>query len=162
MFEVLGFPDPESMIREGVGIDERWGRLIAAWLDLSPQGTAAPVPLEAARVMALAAHGGDRRSEEFRGEGNASLKYGTAAHWQARLRRDRPDLAERVEAGELSANAAALEAGFRHKRRPFEIITRLIPKLDAAERAKIMEILEEVDLQHEQRRQSKMALEGAQ
>jgi hypothetical protein len=37
MFEVLGFPDPESMIREGLGIDEQLGRLIAAWLDLSPQ-----------------------------------------------------------------------------------------------------------------------------
>jgi hypothetical protein len=31
----------------------------------------------------------------------------------ARLKRDRPDLAERVIAGELSANAAAVEAGFR-------------------------------------------------
>jgi hypothetical protein len=31
-----------------------------------------------------------------------------------RLKRDRPDLAERVIAGELSPNAAAIEAGFRH------------------------------------------------
>jgi hypothetical protein len=30
-----------------------------------------------------------------------------------RLRRDRPDLLKRVDAGELSANAAAIEAGFR-------------------------------------------------
>ena len=30
-----------------------------------------------------------------------------------RLARDRPDLLDRVEAGELSANAAAIEAGFR-------------------------------------------------
>lgn len=33
----------------------------------------------------------------------------------ARLERDRPDLAARVAAGELSANAAAIEAGFRPK-----------------------------------------------
>jgi hypothetical protein len=32
-----------------------------------------------------------------------------------RLKRDRPDLAERVIAGEMSANAAAIEAGFRKK-----------------------------------------------
>ena len=32
-----------------------------------------------------------------------------------RLKRDRPDLAERVMSGELSANAAAIEAGFRKK-----------------------------------------------
>jgi hypothetical protein len=31
----------------------------------------------------------------------------------ARLKRDRPELAARVEAGQLSANAAAIEAGFR-------------------------------------------------
>jgi hypothetical protein len=34
----------------------------------------------------------------------------------ARLERDRPDLAERVEAGELSANAAAIEAKHRSPR----------------------------------------------
>jgi hypothetical protein len=31
------------------------------------------------------------------------------------LKRDRPNLASRVEAGDLSANAAAIEAGFRPK-----------------------------------------------
>lgn len=34
----------------------------------------------------------------------------------ARLRRDRPDLADRVDSGEMSANRAAIEAGFRHER----------------------------------------------
>lgn len=37
------------------------------------------------------------------------------AHALRRLRRDHPDLAERVERGELSANAAAVKAGFRHR-----------------------------------------------
>jgi len=32
-----------------------------------------------------------------------------------RLKRDRPDLAEKVVTGEVSANAAAIEAGFRKK-----------------------------------------------
>lgn len=35
-----------------------------------------------------------------------------------RLKRDRPDLAERVMSGELSANAAAIEAGFRKPPKP--------------------------------------------
>jgi hypothetical protein len=49
------------------------------------------------------------------------LKYGTAAHWLARLERDCFDqLAAKVRAGTLSANAAALEAGFRKKPTPFE------------------------------------------
>jgi hypothetical protein len=46
---------------------------------------------------------------------NISLRqYGTSrADTLARLHRDRPDLAARVEAREISAHAAAKEAGFR-------------------------------------------------
>ena len=33
----------------------------------------------------------------------------------ARLKRDRPDLAEKVMAGDMSAHAAAIEAGFKSK-----------------------------------------------
>jgi hypothetical protein len=38
------------------------------------------------------------------------------ASFIARLKRDNPNLAEAVIAGQLSANAAAIEAGFRKKR----------------------------------------------
>ena len=37
-----------------------------------------------------------------------------------RLKRDRPDLLERVVSGELSANAAAVEAGFRKRPSAFD------------------------------------------
>ena len=50
-----------------------------------------------------------------------------------RLARDRPDLLERYEHGELTANAAAIEAGFRKKPTPFEIVKAQIPKLSDAE-----------------------------
>jgi len=40
-------------------------------------------------------------------------RRGTAAYFLSRLERDRPDLAVRVWRGELSANAAAIEAGLR-------------------------------------------------
>jgi hypothetical protein len=39
--------------------------------------------------------------------------YGTRAYWLARLDRKRPDLARLVRAGELSANMAAIMAGWR-------------------------------------------------
>ena len=39
----------------------------------------------------------------------------SAAHMTARLKRDNPELADKVFKGELSANAAAIQAGFRHK-----------------------------------------------
>jgi hypothetical protein len=44
-----------------------------------------------------------------------SLTPSLNADTLARLNRDHPELAERVEAGELSANAAAIQAGFRKK-----------------------------------------------
>jgi hypothetical protein len=46
-----------------------------------------------------------------------SLRRGeSAAYALARLKRDAPDLAEKVIHGDVSANAAAVEAGFRNKR----------------------------------------------
>lgn len=50
-----------------------------------------------------------------------------------RLARGRPDLLARVRKGELSANAAMIEAGFRKVPTPLEIITRLLPRLQPNE-----------------------------
>jgi hypothetical protein len=68
---------------------------------------------------ALRTHGGDRKSEAVKNTDdnqvdNINLNKGGASsdYTLARLDRDRPELAERVRAGELSANAAAIEAGF--------------------------------------------------
>jgi hypothetical protein len=87
-------------------------------------------------------HGGDRRSE------NASIKnnniildrpvQGTSlAYTLDRLSRESPDLYAKVVAKELSANAAAIEAGFRKRPSPFEQVVKLIPKLTAAEWAEV-------------------------
>lgn len=58
-----------------------------------------------------------------------------------RLRRDRPDLADRVAAGKMSANAAAIEAGFRKKYTPQEQIIRLWDKLTTREKTKLRKLL---------------------
>jgi hypothetical protein len=55
------------------------------------------------------------------------------------LRRDRPDLANRVVAGEISANAAAIQAGFRKKLAPFEQAQRLWFKMTKEEREQFLE-----------------------
>jgi len=60
-------------------------------------------------------HGGDRRSEEYQGD-NVTLKRdrGNDPDYAIRrLKRDNPDLAQRVLKGEISAHAAAVQAGFR-------------------------------------------------
>jgi len=69
----------------------------------------APANGAAADVRVMARHGGKREQPN-----NVGLKYANdLASTVARLKRDNPALAERVIRGELSANAAAIEAGFR-------------------------------------------------
>jgi hypothetical protein len=58
-----------------------------------------------------------------------------------RLRREHSELFERVVAGELSANAAAIEAGFRKVKTPLEQVMALIPKLTEEERQEVLEYL---------------------
>jgi hypothetical protein len=55
----------------------------------------------------------------------------------ARLDRDRPDLADMVRVRKLTANSAAIAAGFRRKHTPFETVKRLWPKLTTDEQAQV-------------------------
>jgi hypothetical protein len=64
----------------------------------------------------LARVGRPRKGEGKGSERNLNPLGRSSAYNLARLHRDRPDLAARVEAGELSPHAAALEAGFRKLR----------------------------------------------
>jgi hypothetical protein len=71
-------------------------------------------------MPAIGAQGGDRKSNSDDQVDNINLKEQTKggtdpAYILARLKRDRPDLAEQVVSGKLSANAAAIKAGFRKK-----------------------------------------------
>jgi hypothetical protein len=71
---------------------------------LAPLQRKAPEPLQPALQ-----HKAPRKA---RRKGTRPM-YGTVAYWLARLDRDRPDLAKRVRAREISANMAAVKAGFR-------------------------------------------------
>jgi hypothetical protein len=81
-----------------------------------------------AEIGAVGQHGGDRKEQGS----NTTLDRG-ATYTLRRLKRDRPDLAAQVIAGKLTAHAAAIEAGFRTKPTPFEIVIKLLPKLTADE-----------------------------
>jgi hypothetical protein len=63
------------------------------------------------------------------------------AYTLSRLKREAPALFQRVVNRELSANAAAIEGGFRQKLSPLEQIERLLPRLSEAERLKLRELL---------------------
>lgn len=74
--------------------------------------------LELYREAMVGKHGGDRKSEEAIKPDNRSLEdeYGTTRSYTlSRLKREFPELFQRVVDKELSANAAAIQAGFRVK-----------------------------------------------
>jgi hypothetical protein len=61
--------------------------------------------------------------------------YGNSALYTLkRLKRDRPDLFQQVLGGAMSANAAAIEAGFRQRPTPLQQIQTLWTKLNREER----------------------------
>ncbi len=89
-------------------------------------------------------HGGDRRSPEYQDYIRTLIPSpehrGTTREYTIRrLKRDRPDLAARVIGGELSANAAAIEAGFRRRETLLERMCRAWGQLNADERAAFLQ-----------------------
>jgi hypothetical protein len=84
------------------------------------------IPIDVAQRLAKHGEHGRGRPKDLALQG---LKYGTAEYWLLRLDRADPkdlalqgmtinqfaDLATRVRAGKITANAAAIEAGFRKK-----------------------------------------------
>jgi hypothetical protein len=89
-----------KMLKAEVGIDERAIKNAIKKAELAARGTNIQI-----------GHRGFQRSDNI-----TSLERGTSETYTIRrLRRDRPDLADRVEQRELTAHAAAIEAGFRPK-----------------------------------------------
>jgi hypothetical protein len=87
------------------------------------------------REVTTGKHGGDRKSNPSPVKSdNITLDDGrgtSRSYVLSRLKKSSPDLFAKVVAGELTANAAAIEAGFKKKPTPFEQILKLLPKLAA-------------------------------
>jgi hypothetical protein len=116
------------------------------------RGPSGDVIVEAMFRRAMTApRGGDQKSEEARSKQAEAIntdivsidpKHGNSrAYTLDRLQRERPELFAQVEAGKLSANAAAIQAGFRKKLTPFERVQKLLPELTAGERRWLWEEL---------------------
>jgi hypothetical protein len=89
-----------KMLKAEIGLDAREIRNRIKAAELTAQG-----------ANVTAGKKGFQRTDNI-----STLEYGTSETYTVRrLRRDRPDLADRVEQGALSANAAAIQAGFRPK-----------------------------------------------
>lgn len=138
MFEELGFANLEELIRNGLEIDpDLVGWAVKGLRSLKPDE---PVTLDAA--VRLGKHGRQGAPRDEKGHfvadrskgSNYNLRGTTAEYTLARLDRDRPDIAARVRAGELSANAGAIEAGFRKPPEPLvERTLRAVARMSDAE-----------------------------
>jgi hypothetical protein len=83
---------------------------------LAKVGYTARFRLSAISRSAGPAQWGNRKSEKAKDEDRNPTLIGRGSDYDiVRLERDCPDLAARVRANEFSANAAAIEAGFRTK-----------------------------------------------
>jgi hypothetical protein len=112
MYCALGFASAEDMVRRGYALEPEEINIALEWLKHNPPDE--PLPLD--QAVKLGRRGTNQHTV---GVGNTkSISRGgtTAAYILARLDRDGfTELAAKVRAGELSANAAAIKAGFRKK-----------------------------------------------
>lgn len=112
----LGYGSRDEYLRNGLGLDPQQVR----WAIDGLQQIQPNKPIGYDWAQKLGKRGGDRRSEKARADQPSNrnlIKGGTnRAYILARLDRDgHVELAAKVRAGNLSANAAANEAGFRKK-----------------------------------------------
>jgi hypothetical protein len=128
--DYLQYPEPD-----GLGMAPASAKLVIEELDDSRLLGDVLAPREIGVVGGKAGPGRGHKTDSdtirFIGRGRTYIL--------ARLDRDGfTQLSAKIRAGKLSANAAAIEAGFRHKQTPFEIVKRLWPKLAHAEQLEII------------------------
>lgn len=107
----LGYETPDQMLEQELEIPPDWVRMAAAVLQAAGQNLSKS---EVDRAIELKAHGRPKKGEEGKGD-NVTFKVrgNDSDYIKARLRRDHPEIAERLEAGEFkSARQAGIAAGF--------------------------------------------------
>jgi hypothetical protein len=138
MHSELNYATAEDMIRDGYGLEPPEIAIAVRWLQLNPPPE--PIALKTAIKLGKREIGieggkpGPGRGKKTACNTSRFPSYGTVEYWLPRFDRDRPDLAARVRAGELTANAAAEEAGWRKRMTALERIQKLWATLNAAER----------------------------
>jgi len=125
VYAELGYASSEQMIREGYELDPSQIELAVAWLNENkpdkPVGMGEIVPLRNRKG------GRPNKSDNLSNlqdtpPGNSNERV------LRRLARDCPEMLDRIEAGELSINAAAIQAGIRKKPTQEDICLRSFKK----------------------------------
>jgi hypothetical protein len=139
VYEELGYCSAEQMIREGYKLEPSQVELAVAWLRYNEPLQAIGIgdvaaAIKAAKEKPLPGHGGDRKTTQDAIESakasplghnrdqradqgrDSTLKQDRAnTYTLRRLARDAPELLDKIEAGEMNVNQAAIAAGIRKK-----------------------------------------------
>jgi hypothetical protein len=134
VYEELGYTSAEQMIREGYKLEPSQVELAVAWLRHNEPVQAIGIKDVAAAVKAAKekplADVGPPTKEE-RANGSIAINTGRGVDYTLRrLARDKPELLDKIEAGELSVNAAAIAAGIRKKPTPEEVCVKAFGKVE--------------------------------
>ena len=139
VWETLGYTSAADMIRNGYELDPQQIELAIAWLKIN--GTDAAIGIDDVKAKIASAkadpllpedvkHGRPKVSERSVDNINTS-KGGTGTDYTLRrLARDCPEMLDKIEAGELSVNAAAIAAGIRKKPTQAEICVKAFRKAE--------------------------------
>jgi hypothetical protein len=144
VYEELGYTSAEQMIREGYKLEPSQVELAVAWLRHNEPVQAIGIKdvaaaIKAAREKPLAEHdippnpsGVNQHTKKRRLVDNVNQPKGgnDTDYTLRRLARDQPELLDKIEAGELSVNAAAIEAGIRKKPTAEEVCVKAFGKVE--------------------------------
>ena len=144
-WKALGFVSFEMLCLKELDLDEEEVELVKT----AKKGRALGAVIETAKkAKPLAAHGGDRKSENADQGDNVTLKArGNAPDYlTARIARDRPDILEQMKAGEFpSVRQAAIAAGIVRERGIVYRLQRLWEKATKDQRDEFLNWVEAKD-----------------
>jgi hypothetical protein len=86
--------------------------------------------IKAAKEKPLADVGPPTKEERANGTIGTNTRGGNTDYTLRRLYRDKPEMIDKIEAGELSVNAAAIAAGIRKKPTPEEVCVKAFGKVE--------------------------------
>lgn len=139
-WEVLGFDSLRSLCKSELSLDEDEAESIIA----AKPGMTLRAVLAAEAGKPSPEHGeiGRGRDRDDNINSNSTTGGTSADYLTARIARDRPDILDRMKAGEFrSVRAAAIEAGIVKVATPYEQTTKLLAKLSKADKRRLYRAL---------------------
>ena len=132
VWQELGYDSAADMVRNGYELDPQEIEIAVAWLKINEPDSAIGIGDIKAKVASAKA-----TKEKHQGKRNdltsinpIEVKPNSNGAVLRRLARDCPEMLDKIEAGELSVNAAAIAAGIRKKPTQAEICVKAFRKAE--------------------------------